>query len=149
MIRKAKIWDVPEITEMWAAMQNEVAIPRRYADDVQKERFYFSLVGKLYRNDWSILVAEEDGKLIGFIMGNVQYFEYGTSDLIGNCDHVYVYPDHRGNSLMDKLIEQLLLIGKKAGVKSCEFITVYDTKLIEIWKHRGFLPTQVIYSKEV
>lgn len=149
IIRNATIWDARGIVAMWARMQEEIAIPQRYADKTQQERFYVSLMVKIYKKDHCILVAEDDKKLIGFIMGYVHYFEYGISDLIGNCDHVWVHPNYRGGNIMKDLVKQLVVFGKKLGIKSCEFITVYDEKLVKAWSNRGFKPTQIIYSKEV
>ncbi len=149
IIRRATIWDAQKIVEMWALMQDEVDLHNRRADDIQKERFYVALVVKLYRKENVVLVAEDRNKIVGFIMGHSYYVEYGMSELIGMCDHLYVYPEYRGKCVMTDLVAQLLSDGKTMGMKLCEFITVYDPRLVKIWERKRFVPTQIVYSKEV
>ena len=148
-IRKATIWDTADITHMWSAMQTEIAIPYRTADNREMERFYFGITARLQRNDWHILIAEVNGRPAGFIMGNILMYEYGNSNIIGNCDHLFVKPEYRGSGIGSKLIEELNNWVKACGAKIAEFTTVYDEKLIRKWQHRGYIPSQVIYTKEV
>ncbi len=149
MIRKANTSDVVDVVSMWTAMQDEISMVGRCADTDQKERFYKSLVAKLDRNDYHILVAEEAGRVVGFIMGKVHYFEYGVSDLVGYCDHAYVYPNHRKSGVLTELKDQLIAWGKGLGAKSYEFMTVYDLKLVEVLEKQGYRPVQIIYRKEM
>ena len=149
LIRKATIWDTQDITKMWSEMQDEIAIPYRTADDREMERFYFGVIARLQRSDWHILIAEDGNKPAGFIMGNILRYEYGNSDIIGNCDHLFVKPEYRGSGIGSQLITELNNWAKISGATIAEFTTVYDEKLIRKWQHRGYIPSQVIYTKEV
>lgn len=149
MIRRANIYDLFKVADMWAAMQNEVDLPTRSGDDAEKEKFIFSLASKINRPDRVILVAEDEGEIIGFIMGVARYYEYATSNLVGTCEHLYVYPEHRNKDIAFKLVTTLENIGKAMGCKEIEFITKFDDKLIKIYERKGFKPVEIVFSKEV
>ena len=149
MIRKATIYDIFKIADMWAWMQNEMDLPHRYADDAEKEKFLYGLTQKIYKPDRVVLVAEEDGKIIGFVMGVARYYEYGTAALVGSCEHLYVYPEHRDKGVAFKLLEVLQNNGRAMGCKEIEFITKYDEKLIKIYGRKGYKPVEIVFVKEV
>ena len=148
-IRKATIYDMFAIGEMWVKMQESMNLPLRSYDDAEKEKFICGLTQKIYKPDRVILVAIHEQKCVGFIMGYAHYFEYGTSNLVGTCEHLYVEEGHRNNGLAYKLIDTLQNHGKAMGCGELEIITKYDERLIKAYKRKGFIPSEVVFIKEI
>ena len=149
MIRKATIYDVFDIANMWVEMQKAMSLPLRSYDDAEKEKFIYGLTQKIYKPDRVILVAIHEQKCTGFIMGYAHYFEYGTSNLIGTCEHLYVEESHRNNGLAYKLIDTLQNHGKAMGCGELEIITKYDPAIIKAYERKGFTPSEVVFTKEI
>jgi ribosomal protein S18 acetylase RimI-like enzyme len=63
------------------------------------------------------LVAEIDGKVVGFILGYVSGWEFGVPDTVGWIDTLGVDPDYQnqgiGKTLFNKLIENFKRTGKE------------------------------------
>lgn len=60
------------------------------------------------------LVAEVDGRVVGFIIGSASWWEYGVPDNIGWVDTIGVDPDFQrkgvAKALMDELVTNLKMI---------------------------------------
>lgn len=148
-IKIAAVWDAPSISNLWVKLMEEVNIPGRVADEVEKERFFLDLVIKIKREDSSIVIAVEDGNIVGFASCYLHYYSHGTSNLIGTCDNIYIEKEYRGGSLMDDMLDMLMTFAKSYGVMEFEFLTIYDPSLIKVWTRKGYTPVQVTYMKEV
>ncbi|MFQ6086530.1 MAG: GNAT family N-acetyltransferase [Candidatus Bathyarchaeia archaeon] len=63
------------------------------------------------------LVAEMDGKVVGFILGYVSGWEFGVPDTVGWIDTIGVDPDHQsrgvGKALFKSLIENFRRTGRE------------------------------------
>ncbi len=63
------------------------------------------------------LVAEIDGKVVGFILGSVSGWEFGVPDTVGWIDTIGVDPDYQGRgvgkTLFKSLIENFRHTGKE------------------------------------
>lgn len=149
MIRKATIYDIFAIADMWQLMQKEMDLPFKHYDDIEKEKFLVSLIPKIYSPDRVILVAEMYDKVVGFVMGYAHYPAYGTSSLTGTCEHFYIYPEYRNKGIANKLLDILQMHGKNMGCNEIELITKYDPKLIEVYKRKGYTPSEIVFIKEV
>ena len=149
MIRKATIYDIFDIADMWVEMQKAMDLPLRSYDDAEKEKFIYGLTKKIYGEYWIILVAIHEQKCVGFCMTNAHYFEYTTPNLIATCEHVYVKENCRDTGMAHSLIEESKRLSKELGCTEAEFITKYDTDLIGKWERKGYTPSQVIFVKEL
>lgn len=148
-IREANVWDAYRITELWSKMQEEIKPINREYSIREQEIFLLSLFVKI-KNGWhSVVVAERDGTIIGFITTSLRYYELAPDRLVGVCDNLYILPEHRGGKTSDRLLEYVINYGKSYKMKEMEFITVYDERLVKIWQRKGFRPAQVTYMKEV
>lgn len=149
--RKATIWDIHTLTDMWAKMMDEVKLVGRCADDEQRERFFLGHILKLKSNDCYTIIAEDDGKPVGFVTGYIHYYEYGSSKLIGTCDNLYVEPKYRtpGGKISLKLVDDLIYWVNSMGAEEYEFLTKYNEREIKVWKRRGYIPVQVTFVREV
>ena len=149
--RRATVWDAYAIADMWELEMNEMKMSGRHCDSIEKEKF---LIGTLIRiNDKTgtkfVLVAEHNKRIISFITGGVTLKEFGTSKVIGYCEHRYTYTKYRSKGVSSKLLNHLIDILIKQKAKELEFITKYDERLVKIYKKMGYEPYSIHYRKEV
>ena len=94
------------------------------------------VLGKVRREYWKrkiayidiyprpALVAEMDGKVVGFILGYVSGWEFGVPDTVGWIDTIGVDPDYQhrgvGRRLFKELIKNLKRTGKEAQPEAKE-----------------------------
>jgi len=97
----------------------------------------FQLVEK--RSQVSSLVAELDGKVIGFIIGDVSRWEYGIPENIGWIDTIGVDPDYQKKGIAKILFREMTNNLKKVGVDTIyTFVTRRDWKLLKFFNSMGF-----------
>jgi ribosomal protein S18 acetylase RimI-like enzyme len=63
------------------------------------------------------LVAELDGKVVGFILGYVSGWEFGVPDTVGWIDTLGVDPDYQRSGIGKGLFNALIEIFKKSGTQ--------------------------------
>jgi GNAT superfamily N-acetyltransferase len=147
-IRPATIWDAQYITEMWVKLMEETKLPFRNTSKEEQERYLLHLIVDI-KNPYSVVLVVEDKKrLIGYISSISYRPDYGSSNLIGKCEAVYVEKEYRGKDIINHLIEQSINKFREIDVKDFEFQTVYDERLAKIWEKKGFKPYQITYVKE-
>lgn len=149
MIREATVWDAYAICDLWVSMVEEVAVPNRYADIHEKERYFLNLILKIKGKDSAVYVAEIDNQVVGYISGYLHFLDYGVPVMLGTCDSVYVRPEYRSTGIAANLIDRLTDFVTNSGAKELQFQTKYDLGLAKVWERRGFKPVQITYMKEV
>jgi ribosomal protein S18 acetylase RimI-like enzyme len=77
------------------------------------------------------LVAEVEGHVVGFIMGDVFIGEFGVPDAIATIDTIAVDPDYQRQGIAQALMNEYITAVKKAGV---EKVVTYVQ-----WKDMGLL----------
>ena len=63
------------------------------------------------------LVAEIDGKVIGFILGFVSGWEFGVPDSVGWIDTIGVDPEYQRKGIGKLLFTELIKVFKKSGIE--------------------------------
>ena len=91
------------------------------------------------RSQVSSLVAELDGKVIGFIIGDESRWEYGVPKNIGWIDTIGVDPDYQRKGIAKILFTEMTNNLKKVGVDTIiTFVTRRDWILLKFFNSMGF-----------
>lgn len=90
-------------------------------------------------------VAEKDGKVIGFILGEISGWEFGVPNTTGWIDTIGVDPEHQkkgiGRMLFNKLVEKMREIGVK---KIFTLVSWEDWDLLKFFKSMNFKRGELI-----
>ena len=85
------------------------------------------------------IVAELDGKVIGFIMGEVSGWEFGVPEDYAWLNIIGVHPDYPRMGIGKRLVEELIHQFKLIGVKTVyTLVNWYDPQLLPFFRHMGF-----------
>jgi GNAT superfamily N-acetyltransferase len=151
IIRKATVWDAQKIAEMWKDMHEEI----NKREDIKKEHgdiktAFLRFIIKIESLDWNVLVAEQDGDILGFISGFVHYPEYSQVHILGTCENLYVAPWCRGRGIHKNLVDELRAWGESKKATQFEFGGTFSERAIKFWDKLGYEPVQVFFrQKEV
>jgi GNAT superfamily N-acetyltransferase len=92
-------------------------------------------------------VAEVEGEVAGFILGDIRGVEYGT-DVGGWIDIMGVSPKHQSKGVGRMLVEAFCQECQKRGVKVRVVVVGDDKRLVGFWKSVGFQKGNLIsYEK--
>jgi len=83
------------------------------------------------RSPMSSLVAELDGKVVGFIIGDASGWEYGVPDTVGWIDTIGIHPKYQNKGIARLLFKEMVANLRKVGVD-----TIYT---FVNWKHWDLL----------
>src|SRR5216117_3597533 len=79
-------------------------ITGRYRPDVWEQRTAYYL----RRDPDSSQVAEVDGKVVGFMLGDVRAGEFGIEEASGWIERFGIDPEHRGRDLGKQMFEAIV-----------------------------------------
>jgi len=93
----------------------------------------------------SSLVAEIDGRVVGFLMGEVFYGEFGIPESQATIDTIGVHPKMQRSGIARRLIEEFVTNMKAIGVTSIRTLVSWnDFKLVGFFSSLEFEPTPVL-----
>jgi len=85
------------------------------------------------------LVAEVQGKVLGFILGDVSGWEFGVPDTVGWIDTIGVDPAHQKKGLATALAKELVQRLKAIGVRTIYTLVSWnDWDLLQFFHAMGF-----------
>ena len=85
------------------------------------------------------LVAEMDGKVIGFIIGDASGWEYGVPEDVGWIDTIGVDPAYQRKGIAQILFREMIDHLKKVGVTTIyTFVNWSDWSLLQFFNSMGF-----------
>jgi ribosomal protein S18 acetylase RimI-like enzyme len=85
------------------------------------------------------LVAEMDGKVVGFILGDASGYEYDVPENIGWIDTIGVDPDYQRQGIAQMLMKELIANLKKVGVDTVyTMVDWQDWDLLKFFHAFGF-----------
>ena len=91
------------------------------------------------------LVAEEDGKVVGFVMGELFRGEYGIAEEKATLDTIGVHPDYQHMGIGGRLITEFMDHLKKLGVQKVNTLVHWDDPyLIHFFSGNQFSPSKTI-----
>lgn len=91
------------------------------------------------RPEASSLVAEVDGKVVGFIIGGSSNWEYGIPQHVGWIDTIGVDPDYQKRGIAKTLFAKMADNLKKVGVVAIyTLVTRRDWRLLKFFHSLGF-----------
>lgn len=108
------------------------------------------IIDHLSRNPLGCLVAEVDGKVAGFILGDIRGWEFAIPKS-GWIEIVGVDPDHQGQGIARVLIEKLHVYFRNHNVeKVMTMVNWNDGGLVTFFRALGFERSEfIILEKEV
>ena len=97
-----------------------------------------------------MLVAEADGKVVGFVRALIKTRMFYQPDVEGVISDLYVLPAYRRKGVGDKLLDEVAKLLKARGVKilAAEF-PPYNTIAVSFYEKRGFKPLLNTFFKEI
>jgi len=96
-------------------MQVEETLPHLDFDyEIAEETWYQAI----NHADPTVFVAEEDGEVIGFLIGLLEGYAF-TSGIFVVQEVIYVRPDKRGTRAAAALLKEFLAWGEVVGAREC------------------------------
>lgn len=124
-----------------------VAIDKKVLKKSRPE-YYELRFEKLFRSSDYLpasLVAEEDNKVIGFVMGELYIGEYGISQEGATLDTIGVDPEYRKLGIGEQLINEFVDHLRRVGVQKINTLVDWnDTSLIHFFSSNQFQPSKTI-----
>jgi ribosomal protein S18 acetylase RimI-like enzyme len=85
------------------------------------------------------LVAEADGKVVGFILGDASGYEYDVPENIGWIDTIGVDPAYQKQGIARMLMNEMIVNLKKVGVDTVyTMVNWRDWNLLKFFDATGF-----------
>jgi len=98
------------------------------------------------RSPMASLVAEVDGKVVGFIIGDASGWEYGVPDTVGWIDTIGVHPDYQKRGIATLLFREIVANLRKVGVDTVyTFVEWRSWDLLRFFDRMGFEKGDMIH----
>lgn len=96
------------------------------------------------------LVAEEDGKVVGFVTGELFRGEYGIDREKATLDTIGVDPEHQRKGIGEQLINEFMDHLKRLGVQKVNTLVHWnDPQLIRFFSANHFIPSKTINLERI
>ncbi|MBW1973204.1 MAG: GNAT family N-acetyltransferase [Deltaproteobacteria bacterium] len=111
--------------------------------DYWKEEVYRA---KKDRHHLASLVAEVDGDVLGFIMGDIGAREFGMPENTGWIHTIGVHPDYQQRGIARALLNEYIKRFKEAGVKKIyTIVDLSDPDLLPFFQKMDFIQGNRVY----
>ncbi|MCG3109921.1 Mycothiol acetyltransferase [Metallosphaera sp. J1] len=152
MIRKAEPRDVEVIADMFERMYalNSEFDPLLQVHDEIEERLKKSLSEDLRSEDSLVVVAEEDGKVIGAVRVRLERREYYVPEKMAVIEEIYVMPGYRREGVGERLVDFVISELSRKGAKS--IMARFPAKniiAVSFYKKRGFREIHYEFIKKI
>jgi ribosomal protein S18 acetylase RimI-like enzyme len=96
----------------------------------------------LRRDPEASVIAEADGRVLGFMLGEVRSGEFGIEEPTGWIEHLGVDPDLRGKAIGRRLAEAMIDYFRRQGARSVRTLVDEDMgELRSFFTALGFEPS--------
>ena len=93
----------------------------------------------------SLVAEEEDGTVVGFVMGELFLGEYGIFQEVATLDTIGVDPDCQHKGIGRQLMKEFMDHLKELGVHKIHTLVDWnDSKLVEFFRANEFTPSKTI-----
>ena len=128
-------------------LEGIVAIDTKITNQNRRE-YYARKIDTITDPERSIntsIVAELDGKVVGFIMGDVYFGEFGIPETSATIDTLGVDPSIQNKGLASELLDQFMMNIKAAGVNKVYTLVNWDDFALEkFFSRHKFVPSKRI-----
>ncbi len=125
-----------------------VAIDEKVLEASRLEYYEMKFEKLLNSKDYvpaSLVAEEEDGTVVGFVMGELFMGEYGIFQEEATLDTIGVDPNYQHKGIGEQLINEFMDHLKKLGVQKINTLVDWnDTRLIHFFSANQFSPSKTI-----
>ncbi len=128
-------------------LQAIVAIDEKTSGSNRREYYErkIAIITDPQRSINSSLVAELDGKVVGFVMGDVYFGEFGIPETTATIDTLGVDPSVQNKGIASDLLDQFMMNMKVAGVDKVYTLVNWDDFALEkFFSRHKFVPSKRI-----
>ena len=98
------------------------------------------------RSPMTSLVAEVEGKVVGFIIAEVAGWEYGVPDTVALIETIGVHPDYQKKGIATSLLRRLIDNLRKIGINTVyTFVEWRSWDLLRFFAKMGFEKGEMIH----
>ncbi|KON80736.1 GNAT family N-acetyltransferase [Azoarcus sp. PA01] len=91
----------------------------------------------------SSIVCEVDGRIVGFVMGDVYFGEFGIPETSATIDTIGVHPEFQNHGIASEMLDQFMMNMKAAGVKKVYTLVNWDDFALEkFFSRQKFTPSK-------
>lgn len=129
-----------EDTDIGGITSLDEKIGGQYRPDVWESRIGYYL----RRDPEALVVADADGRVVGFMLGEVRSGEFGLEEPTGWVEVLGVDPDLRGQAIGRKMADQMLAHFRSKGTTTVR--TLVDENMgdiAEFFRRLGFEPAPI------
>jgi ribosomal protein S18 acetylase RimI-like enzyme len=143
IVRSARTEDTKTIGQMWLWLveyHNELSLDLPHAASNGVEMYAKRLNSRLYDSHTRVLVAEKQGKLVGFVLGVIVDMvpEMFVEETAGFLADIFVDPAYRGQGVGRALVNELTEWFRERGVQYVEwYVANSNTEGRAFWKALG------------
>jgi len=120
-------------------LETIVEIDGRVLGDKRKDYWKRKLERVDNRSSQVSLVAEVEGNVVGFILGDVSGWEFGVPNTIGWIDTIGIDPSYQKKGLATALAQELIKKLRTIGVKTIYTLVSWnDWDLLQFFHAMGF-----------
>jgi len=113
-----------------------------------RTEYYRLKFEKLFSKDYlpvSLVAEDKDGKVVGFVMGELYMGEYGIFQEEATLDTIGVDPDFQHQGIGEQLIDEFVDHLKSIGVQKINTLVDWnDSRLIHFFSANRFSPSKTI-----
>jgi GNAT superfamily N-acetyltransferase len=123
-----------------------VAIDEKLSGQTRKDYWRRRLEIASLRPPWMSVVAETDGRLVGFLFGWVGESEFGIAQPTGWVDLIGVDPAYRGRGVARALLDRFVESGRelRALGRVATLVDLGQEDIREFFLRQGFQPGRMV-----
>ncbi|MEW6375588.1 MAG: GNAT family N-acetyltransferase [Thermodesulfobacteriota bacterium] len=116
-----------------------VEIDQKVLGDERRDYWERKLELMKTKSSFVSLVAEVEGKVVGFILGDISGWEFGVPETIGWIDTIGIAPEYQKRGLATALAHELFKMLRAVGVKTIYTLVSWDDwDLLQFFHAMGF-----------